>query len=590
MLLNWAIKKTGNRADGEDLAQEVLCQILSFVKDRKEEEIEKLDNLIWKIAHYTWCNRIRKYKKESNIISLDNPNGSYINIIEERDYINEIAENEALKEELANLRRKISDLSKTQREIIIAHYLESLSVSDIALKFNINKSAVKWHLFDARKKIKERFYINMDNNLNMLKPGRLFLGCNGNTGPDPDTKRVNDSLIRQNICLLCYGDNGKTIGELTEMTGIPKPYLEFDLDWLVDREFLLLENKKYMTNFGIKDRQHFQNVRDIYINFKEKYYRKIIGYLNSHEQDIRAIGFHGSDFGWNKLLWSLLTLYLRYFSESEPLKTIKIYNYKDFDTVDLELHKDGGRYIINAFNMSEGQLVNLKNVITEAIFEPEKWNVVNGISCNSVSATTSEFTSTEQPEDNYYTYWLGIYIFVQNISTLSKNVHEQKAWKKILDKLIKNDFIVTEPYDLSDDDKKTAGVPLTMTLKVTNWSNEEKELLAIGVKEKIILKDGDKYIPQFTIFTFEQFKKLYSEIFEPLVQSIKPQTLELIDMFKELNERSLPRKIHAYIQRWTYFDIWDSGIKNFMFAADDGYLYMPETPEDGTALTLSFVY
>ena len=124
----------------------------------------------------------------------------------------------------------------------------------------------------------------------------------------------------------------------------------------------------------------------------------------------------------------------------------------------------------------------------------------------------------------------------------------------------------------------------------SDLSGEAPEMLATAVKEKIILKDVDKYIPQFTIFTFEQFKKLYTEIFEPLVQSVKPQTLELVELFRELNERSLPRKIHAYVQRWTYFDIWDSGIKNFMFAADDGYLYMPETPEDGTALTLSFVY
>ncbi|MCL2773970.1 MAG: RNA polymerase sigma factor [Oscillospiraceae bacterium] len=566
MILNWAIKKTGNRPDGEDLAQEVLYQILSFVKDR--EEIEKLDNLIWKIAHYTWCNRIRRLKKENNIISLDGENGLYVNIIEERDYINEIAENDELKEELANLRRRISDLSKQQREIIIAYYLENLSVSDIAAKYNINKSAVKWHLFDARKKLKEKF--DMNNNVNekyVYKPGKLRLGYNGDGGPDPDTKRVNESLIRQNICLLCYGDNGKSLDELAEMTGIPKPYLEFDLDWLVDREFLALENKKYITNFGIKDKQHFENVRDIYINVKENYYRKIIDYINSHEKDIRNIGFYGGDFDWNKLLWSILTLYLRYFSESEPLKTLKKYNeLKSHE--ELELHKDGGRYFINGFDQSENQGVKLPKmgVITEAIFEPEKWNTVNGIWCRSFSETTSEFSSDEHPEEHYATYWLGIYIFVNIMSTLTKNIDQQKDWKKILENLLSNNF------------------------SIDGMTDDEKELIATAVKENIIKKDGDKYIPQFVIFTFEQFKKLYSEIFAPLVQSVKPQTLKLVDMFRELNEKCLPRKIYGYVERWTYLDIWDSGIKNFMFAADDGYLYMPETPEDGTCLTLSFIY
>ena len=559
MILNWAIKKTGSRSDGEDLAQEVLYQILSFVKDRTE--IEKLDNLIWKIAHYTWCNRIRRLKKDSSLISLDGAKGLYI--VEERDYINEIAENEALKEEYANLRRRISDLSKTQREIIIAYYLENLSVSDIAAKFNINKSAVKWHLFDARKKIKERFYDNMNDNLNseyIYRPGRLFLGSNGNTGPDPDIKRVNDSLTRQNICLLCYDDKGKSIDELAEMTGIPKPYLEFDLDWLVDREFLVLENKKYITNFGIKDRQHFQDVKDIYIDAKEKYYRPIINYFNEREQDIRNIGFYGCDFAWNKLLWSILTLYLRYFSESEPLKTLKTPEYFD-------LRKDGGRYSVNGFNESENQAVDLsKQVISEPIFEPEKWHRVNGIWCSSISECTSEFNSDEKPEENCATYWLGIYIFAGNPSIITRNVNDQKGWKGLLSYCVENNFSMLNQPDY--------------------W----KEALATAVKEKIITKDGDKYIPQFPIFTFEQFKKLYTEIFEPLVQLIKPQTLKLVETFEELNTRTIPKKIPAYIKKWTYFDIWDSGIKNIMFAAEDGYLYMPETPEDGTSLTLSFVY
>lgn len=575
MILNWAIKKTGSRADGEDLAQEVLYQILTFVKDK--QEIEKLDNLIWKIAHYTWCNRLRGLKKDNKLISLDTPAGLYI--IEEHDYISEFEEREALKGELANLRRKISDLSKLQREIIIAYYLENLSVSDIAAKFNIKNSAVKWHLFDARKKLKEKLEerFNMEQTNYIYKPGRLWLGSWGNNGPDPDIKRVNESLTRQNICLVCYGDNGKSIDELAEMTGIPKAYLEFDLDWLVDREFLLLENKKYITNFGIKDKQHFQDVKEIYIKAKENYYKPIIDYFNSHEQDIRNIGFYGSDFDWNKLLWSILTLYLRYFSESEPLKTLKEPAVCDSVSDDaFELRKDGGRYLINGFNQSENQGVDFsKQVISEPIFEPEKWHRVNGIWCSSIndSSHTSYSLSDDCPEENYYyaTYWLGIYIFASKGCPIPTGVNELKWWEYIIKYLLNNNFSI----ETGNTDEQQVGL---------------RETVAYGVKEKIIKKDGDKYIPQFTIFTREQFEKLHTEIFEPLVNLIKPQTLKLVEAFRELNERKLPKKIPAYSRKWTYFDIWDSGIKNFMFAAEDGYLYMPETPEDGTSLTLSFIY
>ena len=563
MILNWAIKKTGNRADGEDLAQEVLCQILSFVKDKTE--IEKLDNLIWKIAHYTWCNRLRGLKKVNNVTSLDSPAGLYV--IEERDYITEFTENESLKSELANMRRRISELSKVQREIIIAYYLENLSVSDISVRFGMTKSAVKWHLFDGRNKVKEKLErCRMNNNFNILKPGKLYLGSHGDRGPDPDIKRVNDNLIRQNICLLCYGDNGKTIDELTEITGIPKPYLEYDLDWLVDREFLLLEGKKHKTNFGIRNRQHFYHVKDIYVKYKEEYYRKVIDYFNAREKDIRNIGFYGCEFDWNKLLWLLLTLYLRYFSESEPLKTLKKANDSKVH-YEYDLRKDGGRYMIKGVDRSEGQSVDLSgSVITEGIFKPEKWNKVNGIWCSNVSQTISEFRSDNDPEDNYMTYWLGVHVFGNNMSTLIKNADEQKKWQLILKNLINSNF------------------------SISGMTDEEKEILAIAVKENIVAKEGEKYVPRFTVFTLEQFKKLYMEIFEPLVQLVKPQTLELVETFKKLNARSLPKEVYGYLEIWTYYDIWDSGIKNIMFAADDGYLYIPETPEDGVSLTLSFVY
>jgi len=559
MLLNWAIKKTGSRAEGEDLAQEALCQILTFVKD--QTQIDKLDNLIWKIAHYIWCNRLRKNKKDNNVISLSTYHGQYI--IDEYDYIDEIAENEAIKDDLAKLRRRIADLSKSQRDIIIAYYLCSKPVDEIAKSFNISVSAVKWRLFDARKNIKERF--DMDYNSSIYNPGKLFLAINGDKGPDPDTKRINESLARQNICLLCYGEGGKTIGELNNLTGIPKPYLEYDLEWLTDREFLLPVGKKYLTNFGIKSRRHFIDVKDIYVRNKELYYKKIIVYFHSHENDIREIGFYGCDFKWNKLLWSLLTLYLRYFSESGPLKTLKKYNSSNIGDLDLELHKDGGRYIINGFDQSDihGVDVGKGGVLTEPVSEPEKWMKVNGVWCNTIGGASNEFDSSVQPE--LTTYWLGIYIFADHIPSLIKNTGRQKTWKIILKHLIRNDY------------------------SIDGFSAEEKELLDIAVKEYIIKKDGGKYYPQFTVFTYKQFVNLYSKIFEPLVQSVLPQTMELIKIFKNLNGRGLPRINCGYIERWTYFDVWDSGIKNFMFAADDGYLYMPENPEDGAALTLSFI-
>ena len=146
----------------------------------------------------------------------------------------------------------------------------------------------------------------MDETTYTYRPGRLHVGYNGDPGPDPDTRRFADSLVRQNLCLLCNRE-GKTLDELAAATGIPKPYLEFDLGWLVEREFLSLTGKRYETLFPIINRSHFEEISNLYRTTRGEYTDRIIGWFQSHEQEIRDIGFYGADFPMDRLLWAIIT-------------------------------------------------------------------------------------------------------------------------------------------------------------------------------------------------------------------------------------------------------------------------------------------
>jgi len=90
LLLNWAYKKTGNRSDAEDLAQEVLTQV--FCSAQKERHIEKLDNFIWKIAHFVWCN----YLKKSVTLRACVANDYDYNLLSEKDHTEKYFEEEEL--------------------------------------------------------------------------------------------------------------------------------------------------------------------------------------------------------------------------------------------------------------------------------------------------------------------------------------------------------------------------------------------------------------------------------------------------------------------------------------------------------------
>lgn len=138
-ILNWAVKKTVNRADGEDLAQEIFLQICA-----SKQSIEKPENFIWKVARYVWYNRLRRLKRHCTAELLDTiPDGA--------DLEAQFEEKEELRKNLWGMRRALSDLSRLQREITILHYLDGLPVRRIADRLGTTEAAVTWHLFDARK-------------------------------------------------------------------------------------------------------------------------------------------------------------------------------------------------------------------------------------------------------------------------------------------------------------------------------------------------------------------------------------------------------------------------------------------------------
>src|SRR4030042_4044974 len=249
ILLRWAVKKTGSRQDGEDLAQEVLLQVFMFLS--KGNEIRKMDNFIWKVAHHCWCNYLRKIKRVNEIMPLDETMPADSSVIDEP------AENDFLRSEISRMRRKIADLSKTRRESMILYYLEGLSVREVAERLEISESAVKKHLFEARNRLKRELDEMKTETSYVYRPGRLKLGISGLPADEPDTVKVNDSLIRQNLLLLCSG-TPKKIDELTELTGIPRPYLESEFDWLTQREFLDVEARKYSTIIPIIGKRHRQ--------------------------------------------------------------------------------------------------------------------------------------------------------------------------------------------------------------------------------------------------------------------------------------------------------------------------------------------
>jgi len=383
LLLNWAYNKTGNRVDAEDLSQKVMLQV--FYSITKEQKIEKLDNFIWKIAHFVWCNYLRKnasLKQSFSIDSFDN------NLLFEKDYAEKFIEEEDIKDTVKKMRLHISRLNYLQREIMIMHYIDEMPVKKIAHKLNITESNVKWHLFETRKKIKKEIEEMNTTNINYVyRPGKLQMAISGSAGTAPNTNKINESLTKQNICLVCYKEP-KTIDAITEMLGIPKAYIEYDLKWLVEQQYMKKEGNKYYTMFSIKDFDFSMKVAKVFYENKAKFSDVIIEKFMARESEIKAIGFHGSDMPMEKLLWLLIYRFTGFICEKV------VYHEKKYPAPERPIMPDGGQYFPLGFDRSDND-IKPEDYISEKYKEIAKWS--------------SNGSMTHSTVDNTWFMWLGLY-------------------------------------------------------------------------------------------------------------------------------------------------------------------------------------
>lgn len=145
-IYNWALNKTNNKEDAEDLTNSVFLSIFEYLN--KNIKVEKIENLIWKIAYNLWCTKAKEYIKEKNNINL---NEEY-QVKYETNMLDKI-----IYKEIVN---NLGNIGLTQKEELSfkMYYCNDLSIKEISEKLNSTQSNIKYYLYSARNKIKERYY------------------------------------------------------------------------------------------------------------------------------------------------------------------------------------------------------------------------------------------------------------------------------------------------------------------------------------------------------------------------------------------------------------------------------------------------
>lgn len=145
-IYNWSIKKTNNKEDAEDLTNSVFLAIFEYFN--KDIKVEKLENLIWKIAYNLWSTKAKNYIKEKNNTEFDEEYQSADNT----DMLDKV-----IYREIVNNIDNIG-LTTNEKKAFKLYYINDLSVKEISEKLDSSDTNIKYYLYSARKKIKERYY------------------------------------------------------------------------------------------------------------------------------------------------------------------------------------------------------------------------------------------------------------------------------------------------------------------------------------------------------------------------------------------------------------------------------------------------
>lgn len=247
-IYKYAVNKTYSRDEADELSSEIILQALNSLNNLHDDS--KFEPWLWSLADNTAKVFKRKRGRERAIYSFDNFNP------EQGDEDEYLFEEEEIFEDL---RIKISQLSGMYRDIIILHYYDNLTCSEISRKLGIPEGTVMWRLSEGRNRIKKE---TTEMNDKALKPVKLNISINGNGNyngkdrPFPWTY-INDALS-QNILWHSY-ESAKSIEELSKLCGVPAYYIENSVENLIKREAMIKTDKiKYRTDFIIYGDQVIQ--------------------------------------------------------------------------------------------------------------------------------------------------------------------------------------------------------------------------------------------------------------------------------------------------------------------------------------------
>ena len=294
-IFRFCCKRLSNRYDAEDLAGEIICHILDGIN---KYQIESLDAWVWRIAYNRYARFIDTRNKNQVILSCDDE------LFDIADYSDSDEDN--TREQYETIFRYLHTLSSEYKNIFVDYYIGELSVRNLARKYSLPETTIKWRLNVGRKKIKDRIGEDkMDKIYQRINWNTTV--CNGNM----DSDAYLHTQIARAICLAAY-ETPLTVEEISIRTGIPTMYIEDELPRLEYGDAISKIGSNYVTDFIIFSLKNRKQTEDISASVVNMLADKFEAIFKEAENKISTVDFYGNDFGMGRLGYIVIPYMLRH--------------------------------------------------------------------------------------------------------------------------------------------------------------------------------------------------------------------------------------------------------------------------------------
>ncbi|SHJ87651.1 RNA polymerase sigma factor, sigma-70 family [Hathewaya proteolytica DSM 3090] len=302
IIFSYALRRTNIREDAEDLAQDILSELISAVANIRNPKA--YNGFIWAVANNTYKRWLKKRKK-NRAGYLEDYLGLEIFNVEEYE---RIEDGVIYKEELNRLRWELSLLSKTYRDIVILYYVEEKSCGEIAKELELTVDNVKYFLYKARNIMKDGINMNRELGEKSYKPAEFSISYWG----EYSAKYYNLSKrkLPGNILLTAMAKS-ISISEISIETGVPVAYLEDEVNILEEEGFLKnVKADKYQTSIIIFTKKMNKDVDAVFKEYAKELSPKLYEKLLSKEEEIKKLFSVKNGGSIEKLLWDILPIML----------------------------------------------------------------------------------------------------------------------------------------------------------------------------------------------------------------------------------------------------------------------------------------